>query len=232
MNKVKFLFVLAVIVVLNKKAVAQQSIIPDISEVYLEKLISVAKTNYPRVKANQAKVDIAKSNISKAKVSYLDAFTFSYIYQPQGINTLSNASGTSQNYNYFNGIQAGLFFNLGTFLEKPSMVKAAKGDLEVANSEQDEYFLTLTNDVKKRYYLYIENIANLKLLTQACQDALNVSNDIKHKFERGEETFDNYTKAQLNLTTSYQQKIAAETNLLISKSDLEELLGEKLEDIK
>ena len=232
MNKVKFLFVLAVIVVLNKKAVAQQSIIPDISEVYLEKLISVAKTNYPRVKANQAKVDIAKSNISKAKVSYLDAFTFSYIYQPQGVNSLTNASGANQNYNYFNGIQVGLFFNLGNFLEKPSMVKAAKGDLEVANSEQDEYFLTLTNDVKKRYYLYIQNIANLKLLTEACQDALNVSNDVKHKFERGEETFDNYTKAQLTLTNSYQAKIQAEANLLISKSDLEELLGEKLEDIK
>jgi len=231
MNKIKLLFFLTALITLYHKASAQESIIPEISDAYVEKLIATAKANYPHVKVNQGHIKIAEGNIGKAKASYFDAFTFSYIYQPQGVNTLAGASGTS-NYSYFNGIQVGIFFNLGTFLEKPYGIRAAKGDLEVANYEQDEYLLELANNVKKRYYTYIQTVANLKLSTQTCQDATSVLTDMKHKFQLGEETYDNYNKAQTNLTVAYQAKITAEANFLIAKSDLEELLGDKLENIK
>jgi len=229
MKKGTFLFVLVLLLIMNKSGWAQQSILPDISEEYIGRLIAHAEANYPQVKSNQNKIDIAKSNIGKNRVSYLDAFTFSYIYQPQNFNTL-NVANPSQSY--FNGIQAGLFFNLGTFLEKPYAVKQAKLEYEEANNDQNLYFLTLTNQVKKRYYTYVADVASLKLQNQAAIDEQNVFNDIKHKFEKGEETFDNYTRAQTNLTTVYAAKITAETNLLIAKADLEELLGEKLENIQ
>jgi outer membrane protein TolC len=234
MKKSKLFFVLVVFTLAYKSASAQQTIISDISEDYISRLVSRAEANYPQVKSNQNKINIAQGNIGKARVSYLDAFTFSYIYQPQGINTLSGASGTGagNNYSYFNGIQAGLFFNLGSFLEKPYAVKEAKQELEIANNDQNQYFLTITNEVKKRYYTYLQDIAFLKLTTQACIDAESIGNDMKHKFQKGEETFDNYTKAQATVTTDYEAKIQAETNLLIAKASIEELLGDKLENIK
>lgn len=232
MNKLKIFLFLFLLLSVHKSVYAQQTIMKDVSEDYLARLIARAEENYPQVKSNQNKINIAQGNIGKAKVSYLDAFTFSYIYQPQGINTLGNVSGTSSNYNYFNGIQAGIFFNLGTFLEKPYAVKQAKQELEIANNDQNQYFLTITNEVKKRYYTYLQDIAELKLTAQACIDAENIANDMKHKFQKGEETFDNYTKAQSSLTTNYQAKIQAETSLLIAKANLEELLGDKLENIR
>jgi outer membrane protein TolC len=203
--------------------------------VYLDKLIDIAKQNYPAVKANQAKVEEAQANVSKANISYLDILSVSYIYQPQGflgINTSGNSNSSSGSFGSFNGIQAAVTFNLGSFFEKPAEVKAARRELAIASDAQAEYLLTLTNNVKKRYYMYVQQIANLKLLVQATNDAQEVLNSEKHRFEKGEVTFEEYNRAQLNLTTSYQQKILAESNLLIAKADLEELLGEKLEDVR
>ncbi|WDF53689.1 TolC family protein [Mucilaginibacter sp. KACC 22063] len=219
---------------------AQESIIPDINEAYLNKLIEVSKANYPRVRANQNRVSVAKENISKAKISYLDAFTISYVYQPHsativatpGINTTGTSSTTTQSYSYFNGLQVGLFFNPGYFFQKPATIRQAKAELQVAQSESDEYMLTLTNEVKKRYYLYIQRTAEVKLQTQSAMDAAELVKSIRHKFEKGEETYDNYNKAQATLSDRNQSRILAETNLLIAKSDLEEILGDKLENIK
>jgi outer membrane protein TolC len=228
MKTTRLLFILLLMMGMCKIVTAQESILPDISEPYVDKLVAVAKANYPRIKQNQAKIDEAKSNISKAGVSYLDAFSISYVYQPQSSTVINGQAVQS----YFNGFQAGVFFNIGTFLEKPFAVRAAKEEYKIATEDQDEYMLTLTNNVKKRYYTYVETIATLKLQTQSVQDAQNSVNDVKHRFEKGELTFDSYTKAQTELTNSYKEKILAETNLLIAKADLEELLGEKLEDIK
>lgn len=219
---------------IQRSASAQETMLTDISPAYLDKLIETAKQNYPAVKANQHKIIEAQANVGKANVSYLDAFSISYIYQPQGFLGISAAgnSSSSGNYGTFNGIQLGFTFNLGTFFEKPSEVKAAKQELAIARDQSDEYMLSLTSNVKKRYYTYVQDIANLKLITQATTDAEEVASSEKHRFQKGEVTFEEYNRAQLSLTTSYQAKILAESTLLIAKADLEELLGEKLEDVK
>ena len=235
MMKLKILVVFIGVIMLQKSVSAQTTMLPDISPAYLDKLISIAQQNYPAVKANQAKVEEAQANVSKANISYLDVLSVSYIYQPQGflgINTVGNANGSSGSYGTFNGVQAAVTFNIGSFFEKPAEVKAARRELAIASDAQAEYLLTLTNNIKKRYYTYVQQIANLKLLTQTTNDAQEILSSEKHRFEKGEVTFEEFNRAQLNLTTSYQQKILAESNLLIAKADLEELLGEKLEDVK
>jgi outer membrane protein TolC len=235
MMKFKLLFAFIGVIMLQQSVMAQDSILPDISQAYLDKLIAVARTNYPEVKANESKIEEARSNVSRQSVSYLDAFSVSYIYQPQGflgVNNNGAATGSTGNYGTFNGVQVGITFNLGTFLEKPATVRAAKKELAIAYDMRDEYLLTLTNNIKKRYYTYVQDIANLKLATSAAVNSQEVLNAMKHKFERGEDTFENYNRAQLSVTSSNQTKIQAETNVLIAKADLEELLGEKLEDVK
>lgn len=227
------------LLLLNQPLRAQESIIPDINEAYLDKLIDIAKANYPRVKTNQSRVDAAKSNISKARISYLDAFTFSYVYQPHSTTVVTPTGGTStgttttsQPYSYFNGIQAGLFFNPGNFFQKPYAVKQARAEYQQLQNEQEEYLRTLVTEVKKRYYTYVLRVAEVKLQTQSALDAGEIVKSLRHKFEKGEDTYDNYNKAQVTYSDRVQTRILAESNLLAARADLEELLGEKLEDIK
>jgi len=232
MRKLNLLFGLVlVLMVFNSAKAQQESIMTDISEAYIAKLVARAEANYPMFKANQNKINAAEANVGKAKMSYLEALTFSYIYQPNGVNTLNDAGNKNSNYT-FNGIQAGVYFNLGTFLEKPYAVKEAKQQVEIANNEQNTYYLTITAEVKRRYYTYVGAIALLKYATQSTVDAQSLFNEMKNKFGKGEATFDEYTKAQTNLTTAYQAKVQAETGLLIAKAGVEEFVGEKLENIR
>jgi outer membrane protein TolC len=223
-------------------AKAQNTLIPEISEPFIDKLINTAKANYPRLKSLNNRINIAQGNISRAKLSYLDALTFSYVYQPNNtfnLNALqtvtgdgATGAGVTNRTSLFQGAQFGVFFNLGGFLQKPYAVKQARQELAIVNNDMQETFITLTSQVKKRYYTYLQKLTLLKLQMQTSTDADNLMRDLKYKFEKGEESLDSYTRARISNTQQIQSKINAEVDLFIAKTDLEEILGEKLENIK
>ncbi|RYE25883.1 MAG: hypothetical protein EOP42_21130 [Sphingobacteriaceae bacterium] len=233
MLKKSILFILLLSAISAVKA--QDSVIPDISYPFLDKLITSAKNNYPRVKAYQHRENLAKINISQAKISWFDLFTVSYIYQPN--STLFNqipASNATTTYNrfLFNGIQAGVSVNLGSLLSKPYHIKTAKEELKVVNEEQNEYLITLTADVKHRYFTYLLQQNLLKLQTQSYQDFQTLLKQTKYKFQKGETTFEVYNAALLSASTRTEQKMLVEANFFIAKSELEAIIGAKLEDLK
>ncbi len=232
------LMVLLLCLAVPQKLKAQNTLVTEISEPYLAKLIDAAKANQPRIKSLNNRVNIAQGNISRAKLSYLDALTFSYVYQPNStfnLNALQTTAGTDvigTRTGLFKGTQFGVFFNLGSYLQKPYAVKQAKQELIITNNDIQDALITLTTQVKKRYYIYLQKVASLKLQMQAASDADNVMRDIKYKFQKGEETLDSYNKARISHTQQIQTKITAEADLFMAKADLEEIIGDKLENIK
>ncbi len=232
------LMVLLFCLAVPQKLKAQNTLVTEISEPYLAKLIDAAKANQPRIKSLNNRVNIAQGNISRAKLSYLDALTFSYVYQPNStfnLNALQTTGGTDvigTRTGLFKGTQFGVFFNLGSYLQKPYAVKQAKQELIITNNDIQDALITLTTQVKKRYYIYLQKVASLKLQMQAASDADNVMRDIKYKFQKGEETLDSYNKARISHTQQIQTKITAEADLFMAKADLEEIIGDKLENIK
>ena len=122
MRNLKLLFGLVMFLMVYNSAMAQQeTIMTDISEAYIAKLVARAEANYPMFKSNQNRINAAQANVSKAKVSYLEALTFSYIYQPNGVNTLNSAGNKNANYT-FNGASYGV---AGTYSD--TMAGAAAG---------------------------------------------------------------------------------------------------------
>src|ERR1700761_5473851 len=220
-------FIIFFLFFIQQSGMAQVTIVPELSDTVLEKLISVAKANYPKVKSYQNRINIAKSNISKTKVSLSEALTVSYVYQPGTTATINPVTPTTS---YFKGFQAGAFLNLGMILEHPYLVKQSKEELLIANNDQDEYMINLTTEVKKRYYMYIQRLGELKLQTTAVQDAENSLKDMRYKFEKGEESFSEYNKIQSDVNNHRLSKLQAEANLFSARADLEELLGTKLEN--
>ncbi|MEJ7692080.1 TolC family protein [Daejeonella sp.] len=201
-----------------------QETITDYSTVYLEKLIATAKENYPRINAYKARIEIAKSNISKEQLSWLDAFSFTYVYKPD--NTLNILNPT-----FFNGYQAAVTLNLSSVLQKPANVKQAKQEHKIALYDQQEYNLTIESQVKQRYFAYLQQFNALKLQSKLVSDIQNISRDIRSKYEKGEISFDSYSLGQNLLSTAIQNKIAIESNFLSAKALLEELLNKKLEEV-
>ena len=204
---------------------AQQSLTKDISYSYLEKLIQLSKTNYPKIKAYEDRLSIAEYGVKRAKKSYFDIFSFSYLYSP----TNNTATISTQ---FLGGYQFGFFANIGSFLQKPIQVKQAKGEYLVAEHEKQAFELNIEAEVKKRYFTYIQRVAVLRIRSGAALDVESLLINVKHRFENGEETLENYNKALLMQSEHHQNTINAESDVLVAKSSLEELLGKKLEDIQ
>jgi outer membrane protein TolC len=200
------------------------SLISELSYPFLEKLIFTAKQNYPRVKSNIRRINIANMNLEKAKLSWYDFFTFSAFYSPSTSVSLTNTSYT--------GVQVGLFINFASIIQKPIAVKQSKEELAIAKLAADEYMLTIETDVKSRYFRYMQAVTSLRVRNQVLLDIEALYKQLKYKFERGESTFESYNAALIQLASQKQSIIDAEATVLIAKSSLEELVGIKLEEVK
>lgn len=197
---------------------------PEISNVFLEKLIATAKDNYPRINSYKARIDIANSNVSKEQLSWLDAFSFTYLYAPENAQNIRNPV-------IFNGYQAAVSVNLGTLMQKPANVKQAKLEKKIAQNDQQEYNLTIESEVKRRYFAYMQQVNALKLQSKLVSDMQNMSREIRSRYEKSEISFELYSQSQSTLSVAIQNKIAIESNFLSAKALLEELLTKKLEEV-
>ena len=203
---------------------AQESMIPELSYPFLEKLIFTAKQNYPLMKANLRRVNFANYNLQKAKLSWFDFFTLSAFYSPSTSVTLTNATLT--------GVQIGLFINFSNIIQKPTVIRQSREELAIAQLTAEQYAITLETDVKNRYFRYMQTLSVLKVQNQNAIDIEALYKQLKFKYERGEETLENFTKVMIQNADQRQKIIDAESAVLIAKNALEELVGKKLEEIK
>lgn len=218
---------------------AQQSMMQDVSMPYLDKLVETARTNYPKFKWSEAKVNVAKANVTRTKLSYLDVLTASYIYNPRNSVSLYNptttgttGNGDIRNNNLIQGYQVGLYVNVGVLAQKPSLVRMAKEELNAARYDRDAMYLNLETEVKNRYFNYVQQTNMLKQSTKAVLDAESALTNMKFKFEKGQATFDSYNQVLMSHANFTQQKIAIEAAVLMAKASLEEILGTELENVK
>ncbi|MBG6234113.1 outer membrane protein TolC [Pedobacter sp. CAN_A7] len=217
------------IVFVSQKSVAQESILGEVSSLYLEKLVAAAKANYPRVKSLGSEVNIAKSDLSAAKISWLDPFSFQYVTRSNDANVNSVNLTTAD---LLTGYQFGVNFNPGVLFAKPANIKRAKEQIKLAQANADEYLLQLEALVKTRYFLYMQYQKSLIPANNAYLDAESNVKSIKVKYQRGEASFLDYNSASIALNQSFQTKLETEANYLNAKVALEELTVVKLEYIK
>ena len=215
---------------------AQQSMMDEVSVKYLDTLIKIAKANNPRHKIYEAQVGIAQNNLNRIKLSWLEGVGLYYIYLPPSVAVIDSLHNnqvvtTTSTRAKNTPFQFGFSVNLGSLFQKPAQINALKGQREVSRLEQQEYELTIESNVKQAYYTYIQHVVLLRKRTQQESDAQIMLTSVKSRFERGQETFDNYTKAQLLYNQQGQDRITTESQLLTAKAQLEELLNKKLEEI-
>jgi outer membrane protein TolC len=209
---------------------AQESIIGEINYGLLEKYIEAARVNYPKRKLVKAQEDISKAGVTISQLSYLDIFSASYFYRPNDKAAII-APGTVNPY-IVNGIQYGININLGNFLQKPFLVKRAKAEYKVAQLQTADYDVSLVTEVKRRYYNYVQMLQELKIRTIKTQDNKSVADNSKRRFEKGEITLDQYNFSRIQLADASTERLQTEVNYLNAKDALEEIIGQKLTDIK
>ncbi len=210
----------------NNNLKAQESILSDLSYLYMEKLVATAKENYPKNKNFDSRIKVAENNISLTKTSWLDPFNASYVYR-SNTNAVDIISTS-----ILSGYLFSVSFSPSSLLKKPYEVKNAKEELKIAETERDEYTIQLEAEVKRRYVSYLQSLNLLKLTSKKVVDTEASFMHLKSRYERSEISFEDYNSASLALTNSQESRIAAEASYATAKLSLEELLTKKLEEIK
>lgn len=233
MNKrrhILFPLLLALITLVPLKSLkAQEGILSEISYLYLNKLIAAAKENYPRIKNFDSQVAAAKNDLSAAKISWLEPFSFQYVARSnQASSNLVNVTTAD----ILSGYQFGIALSPGSLLAKPGQIKKAKEQIKIVQYERDEYYLTFETEVKTRYYNYLQAQKAIIPANNAFLDAENNLKIVKIAYEKAEVALQEYNAANIGYNQAYTNKLSAETAYLTAKASLEELTVLKLEEIK
>ncbi|MBC7654547.1 MAG: TolC family protein [Oligoflexus sp.] len=219
------LLILLSFAVFTPKVKAQQSMIQDVNYLFLEKLLATARENYPIVKQYQVQKEIDNLNIKGQQLNWFSPLNFSYLSSPnRTINFIDPQ--------FFTGYQFGVSINVADILQKPNKIKTARQQLLLTEANESQYAQTLEVEIKRRYFLYIQQLNTVKLFSKSTQDAEGLLNDLKVKYQRGEVEFRIYSEALVNFSLITQQKIQSEATYLTAKASIEELTITKLEDIK
>ncbi|WP_423145920.1 TolC family protein [Rubrolithibacter danxiaensis] len=203
----------------------QTTMMDDISYPFLQKLITIAKENYPKTRYYSERAKAAKAAVTTRKLSWLNFISASYIYQPNSTIDIVNPS-------LFNGLQAGVFINFGLLLQTPSEIKKAKAEYRSLVGEEQEYYILLETEVKKRYFDYIRLKKTLELYSNIVDDVESIEKHQRTQYEKSEITFKEFNEAVVVVATHSEEKIETEASMLTAKAALEELLGRKLESIQ
>lgn len=222
--------VLMLALISSTKTIAQESVLSEVSYLYLNKLIATAKENHPRLKVFSSQVSAAKHDLSGVKASWLEPFSFQYVTRSNDQPNTTPVNITTADV--LSGYQFGVAINPGSLLQKPSQVKKARDQVRIAELNQEEYNLTLEAEVKRRYFIYLQYKTVLLPATNAYLDAESNLKALRLKYQRSEITFEAYNAVSSAFNQAAQARIQAEVNLLTAKSDLEELTVRKLEEIK
>lgn len=213
-----------IIVCLCGAPVKAQSMFDDVSYENLGKLIDAARENYPRVKAMTKQVEIAQVDIRKAKLGWFQPLSVSYYYMPPW--------GMSDNAPIlFNGVQFGITLNVGALIQTPSDIKKAKLQRDVTELNKDEYLLTLSADVKTRYFDFIAAKSVLNARLRASLDANTLQKDVRFRYQKGEVSFDELTLSNTQVVQQNISRITAEQAYLNAVAGLEEIIGVPLDTV-
>ncbi|MGK6353294.1 TolC family protein [Parapedobacter sp. DT-150] len=226
MKKVRYILLLPVLAV-SLGSSAQESIMGEINYSQLESYIQLAKSNYPKSKILKVEEERSKSQVSAAKISYLDFVDVSYYYRPG-----DRAALNPDNPFVFNGFQFGITLSPGSFLQKPFEVKQAKAEHEIAKLQRLDYERVLESEVKSRYYDYIFLLNEIKVKTEEAQASKALFEDTRLKFERGEAQIESYSSARTNFTAASTALSQIEVNFLKAKDALEEIIGTTLNEVQ
>lgn len=217
---------LSLFMLLSLYAFPQNSVMEEVNYGYLEKLIDLAKANYPRNKILDFQEESAKGALTASKVSFLDLGSVSYFYRPQNRLALN-----PENPFVFNGFQFGLSINPGSYFQKPMAVKQAKAAYEIAKLENQDYQNVLTNEVKSRYYNYLQLRNELTIANQEAQDAKLLFERIRGQYEVGEAELEDYSERKTSATQMTLIKMRTEVEYLKAKDALEEIIGVSLDEV-
>lgn len=189
-----------------------------------ESLVALAWENYPENNTYRYEVKREQELISQARWNWLNDISASFNLNEGNLNPEANATNI-----FFPRYNFRVSLSVGTVVNTPSRVRQAKIGKQIAGENVEQQQLAIRREVLSRYYVYLYNQDLLKLRMQAMQDVQSAFTAATRSFNRGEISLEEYNQALHARNAAEESRLQAERELVLSKLNLEELIGMSLE---
>ncbi|NMM47233.1 TolC family protein [Marinigracilibium pacificum] len=191
-----------------------------------EKLVRLAWLNYPLNRVRENNVEVAKKDIHLAQWDWLDNV------EAQGnLNEFNIDPDPGEGNQFFPRYNFRLTLKLGDLVNTPAEVKRAKAIYRNSLEEVNAQKLTIRKEVLQRYENFKLYDELLKINTVAMEDADAEAKLLEEKFKNGGATLNEYNTALRVYNTEKIKRMTTERDREISKLEVEELIGMKLEEV-
>ncbi len=199
------------------------------NEDFAEKLVRLSWQNLPSNIATQSQIIIAENAVTMARWSWLDRLTFSSNLNEYTIGARDLPDGRTAFWPKYN---FNISFSPGMILKVPMEIKTAKENLRLTQLATDEQKIQTRNLVLQRYQDYLMQKQVLEMEARMLESATTEFELKEERFKRGQLLLDEYNESARAYMSQQRQKLAAETNYIKAKLELESLIGVRLEDVK
>ncbi|HEY8513083.1 MAG TPA: TolC family protein [Cyclobacteriaceae bacterium] len=134
--------------------------------------------------------------------------------------------------NFYPGYNVFVTLPLSTFFERPHAKRAAMERYEASQDRVNQLKLALRAEVLKVYNKFKRDETIWGIRRDALADEESNYLLLEEKFKNGTATVEEYLAAQKSRNEHRIQVVEAETQYLMSKLELEALIGVKLEEVK
>lgn len=186
-------------------------------------LVNAAIKNNPQEIVAENKVTVAEENHSLAKLSWFNNVNLTYQYVPTYVT--SNTSGSGPQFGL------GISVNLGNIIATPGRISQTEKEEVMAHADYKTFQNYLRAETIRRYSEYSKNVELLKVRTQAVDDAESTTLLLKHRFENGETSLEEYNRALRSYTDNQERRAESIGTVLSMRASLEEIIGVKLEEL-
>lgn len=190
-----------------------------------ERLVQLAWQNNPQNSIVKNNVTIAEKELNQAKVFWLSKVRIAGNVNEFTLDPNNERSEFYPRYNF------GLMFTLDDFTNGAAIKKISQAQLMNAQEEVNSQKLVIRGEVLRRYEVYKLNLEKFKIQNEATEDAYSNYLRTEQRFKNGEIDMVEFNRSTSQYNSEKINKLTVESELSISKINLEELIGVDLDEV-
>ncbi len=192
-------------------------------------LAQIAMANNAANKLNEANVKAAEYTYKAQKLSWLDNFRAAGNLNEYTIGKTVGGTDPLLGRAYYPRYNFGVAIPMGIFVNQPRQTKAQYYRYQAEIENQTVAKQNLGLQTMTAYYNFVQAQRLNELQEEAVQDASFAFTKTEEKFSKGEVALDVYTATSRRYNAERATKISLERDMMVSKAQLETLLGMSLE---
>ncbi|MFA0963174.1 TolC family protein [Roseivirga sp. BDSF3-8] len=200
---------------------------------YQEKLVQLAWANLPSNAIIRHNIAMAEEDLTMARWAILDNFTvqgnlneFTLEEATSGSDVENARAAFFPRYNFNATLSLGMLVNL------PAQRRKSRQQLLVEKERLNEAKIAIRAETLRRYQEYITAQEIYKLETEALEDVRSAYTLAEQQFRNGELTLEEFNGALRSYNEQRIKKLNSENTFMITKINLEEMIGVRLEEVR